>query len=75
MHKAADKGLKIRCQVRNIIICLLIHMDHLRLSILAAVPVIQHDHIMTGRGTVADDHSDIRVAPFLNHERAAKVAA
>src|SRR5262249_55981561 len=54
---------------------LLIDVDNARLSLITAFPVVKHDDIVPGRGTVAYAHPDLRITPFLLNELASQLAA
>ena len=55
----------------DLIVVLLIHMDYRRLSLGAAGPVVQEDHVVSGAGTVADGYADGGILPLVDHELAA----
>ena len=73
--QSTDKFLKAVCQMGDLIVVFLIHMDHRRFSLGTAGPVIQEDHIVSGAGTVADGHADGGILPLVNHELAAQFPA
>ena len=74
MLQSADKFLKAVCQMGNFIVIFLIHMDYRRLSLRAASPVVQENHIVSGAWTVADGHTDGRILPLSDHKLAAKLS-
>ena len=73
--QTADKLLKTVGKTGDFIVVLLIHMDHRRLSLGAAVPVVQKDHIVSCTGTVADGYADGRIFPLVDHKPAAQLSA
>ena len=75
MLQSADKFLKAVCQMGNLVVVFLIHMDYRRLSLGATNPVVQEDHIVSGAWTVADGHSDGRILPLIDHKLAAQLSA
>ena len=75
MLQSADKFLKAVCQMGNLVVVFLIHMDYRRLSLGATNPVVQEDHIVSGAGTVADGHSDGRILPLIDHKLASQLSA
>ena len=74
MLQSADKFLKAVCQMGNLVVVFLIHMDYRRLSLGATNTVVQEDHIVSGAGTVADGHSDGRILPLIDHKLAAQLS-
>ena len=75
MLQSTDKFLKAVCQMGDLVVVFLIHMDYRRLSLGAASPVVQKDHIMSGAGTVTDGHADGRIRPLVDHELVAQLSA
>ena len=75
MLQSPDKFLKAVCQMGNFIVIFLIHMDHRRLSLGTASPVVQENHIVSGAGTVADGHADGGILPLIDHKLAAQLSA
>ena len=49
-------------------------MDYRRLSLGAAGPVVQKNHIVSGAGTVANGHADGRILPLVDHKLAAQLS-
>ena len=74
MLQSADKFLKAVCQMGNFIVIFLIHMDYRRLSLRAASPVVQENHIVSGAWTVADGHTDGRILPLIDHKLTAQLS-
>ena len=74
MLQSADELLKTVCQMGNLVVVFLIHMDYRRLSLGAAGTVVQEDHIMSGAGAVADGHTDGRILPLIDHKLAAQLS-
>ena len=74
MLQSADKFLKAVCQMGNFIVIFLIHMDYRRLSLRAASPVVQENHIVSGAWTVTDGHTDGRILPLIDHKLTAQLS-
>jgi len=72
MLQSTNKFLKAVCQMGHLVVVLLIHMDHRRLSLGAAGPVVQEDHIVSGAGTVTNGHTDSGIFPLIDHKLAAQ---
>ena len=50
-------------------------MNDFRFSLRTTLPIIKENHIMPGRRTVANSHSNIRIPPFFNHETTSELSA
>ena len=75
MLQSTDKFLKAICQMGDLVIIFLIHMDYRRLSLGTASSVVQENHIVSGAWTVTDGHTDGRILPLIDHKLAAQLSA
>ena len=71
----ADELLEAVRQMGDLVVVFLIHMDHRRLPLGTAGPVVQEDHVVPGAGAVADGHADGRISPLIDHKLAPQFSA
>ena len=75
MLQPADELLEAVCQMSDLVVVFLIHMNHRRLSLRAASTVVQENHIVSGAWAVADSHTDSGIFPLIDHKLAAQFPA
>ena len=75
VFQTANERLEILGDERDLVIPLLIDVNHLWLPTRTARPVIQANHVMPGRGAIREVDADRRIAPLIDPKLAAALPA